>query len=69
MTDFTPEQFNDIMVIDRELWKQEMLGHEELFEKLYDKIPKEFLFMKELLLSSLWRSPAKWGMIAEREED
>jgi phosphoenolpyruvate carboxykinase (GTP) len=69
MDDFTPEQFNDIMVIDRELWKQEMLGHEELFEKLYDKIPKEFLFMKELLLSALWRSPAKWGMIAEREED
>ena len=69
LDDFTPEQFNDIMVIDRELWKQEMLGHEELFEKLYDKIPKEFLFMKELLLSALWRSPAKWGTISERDED
>jgi phosphoenolpyruvate carboxykinase (GTP) len=56
-------------MIDRELWKSEMHGHEELFEKMYDRIPKEFLFMKELLLSALWRSPEKWDLAAEREED
>ena len=62
-------QFKSIMIIDREDWKRELAGHSELFEKLYDKIPKEFLFMRELLLSSLWRSPEQWGMASERMDD
>ena len=64
--DFTEEQFDELMTIDREQWKQEVLGHEELFEKMYDKLPKEFTFMRELLLSSLWRSPEKWELAPER---
>jgi phosphoenolpyruvate carboxykinase (GTP) len=54
------------MLIDREAWKKEMSGHSELFEKAYDRIPKEFLFMRELQLSSLWRSPATWKLAPER---
>ncbi len=64
--DFSREQFDDIMEIDREQWKQELLGHEEFFEKMYDKLPKEFTFMRALLLSSLWRSPEKWELAPER---
>lgn len=63
---FTREQFEAIMHVDRETWKQEVLGHDELFGKMYDKLPKEFIFMRELMLSSLWRSPEKWGMAPER---
>ena len=54
---FKREEFHELQRIDSELWKQELLGHEELFEKLYDRLPKEFLFMRQLLLSALWRSP------------
>ena len=68
MEDFSKDQFNKIMMIEREPWKQEILGHEELFEKLYDRIPKEFFFMKELLLSSLWRSPETWELAPERND-
>ena len=64
--DYPKEKFVEVMDVDREGWKQEILGHEELFEKMYDKLPKEFLFMRELLLSSLWRSPAHWGQQPER---
>jgi len=64
--DFSYEDFEEIMDIDREQWKQEVLGHEELFERMYDKLPKEFTFMRELLLSSLWRSPEKWELAPER---
>ena len=46
--------------------KSEILSHEELFEKLYDKLPREFMLMRELLLSSLWRSPVKWELAQER---
>ena len=60
--DFSREQFNAIMNVDRELWKQELLSHEELFIKLYDRLPREMIFTKELLLGSLTRSPAAWQM-------
>jgi len=64
--DFSKEQFEDIMHVDREIWKQEVTSHDELFGRMYDKLPKEFIFMKEMLLSSLWRSPEKWGLAPER---
>lgn len=64
-SDFTPEQFEQIMSIDREEWKHELMGHQELFERMYDQLPKEYLFMRQLLLSGLWRSPAHWSMEGE----
>ena len=62
---FSKEDFTKIMTIDREPWKQELLSHEELFAKFYDRLPKEFFFMRELLLSSLWRSPEHWALEPE----
>ena len=64
--DFSEEEFEKIMTVDREPMKQELFGHEELFEKMYDKLPKEFFYMRELLLSALWRSPEKWTLHPER---
>ncbi|THU31617.1 phosphoenolpyruvate carboxykinase (GTP) [Niastella caeni] len=64
--DFTKQQFREIMEVDREAWKAELLSHEELFARMYDKLPKEFIFMRELLLSALWRSPEHWGLQPER---
>ncbi|TVQ01361.1 MAG: phosphoenolpyruvate carboxykinase (GTP) [Balneolaceae bacterium] len=66
MDNFKREDFLKLMSVDREAWKKEVLSHEELFSKLYDKLPKEFLFMRELLHSSLWRSPEHWELAAER---
>jgi phosphoenolpyruvate carboxykinase (GTP) len=57
LEDFTEEDFNNVMSVDKELWKQEILSHEELFIKLYDRLPKELLSVRELLLSSLWSDP------------
>jgi phosphoenolpyruvate carboxykinase (GTP) len=63
---FTREQFNALMSVDRREWIQEVLSHEELFLKLYDRLPKEMIFLRELLLSALWRSPEKWELAPER---
>lgn len=65
-SDFSKQQFDQIMHIDREQWKEELLAHAQLFERMYDRLPKEFIFMRELLLSSLWRSPEKWKLEPEQ---
>lgn len=67
LEEFTSENFNQLMSVDREVWKKEILSHEELFERLYDRLPKEFLLMREMILSSLWRSPEVWALAPERE--
>lgn len=63
--DFNKDKFYKIMSVETEPWKMEVLSHEELFMKLYDKLPKEFIWMRELILSSLWRSPEKWELAHE----
>lgn len=63
--EFSREDFEKINSIDNEAWKAELLAHEELFEKMYDKLPKEYVAMRELLLSALWRSPEKTGLAGE----
>ena len=54
-----------VMGIDREVWQQEILSHDELFFKLYDRLPKELIFIRELILSTLWRAPEHWALEQE----
>lgn len=67
LEEFPRPVFHEMMLVDREVWKQELLSHEELFSRLFDELPKEFLFMRELLLSSLWRSPEQYKLAPEHE--
>ncbi len=60
LEDFPRERFHQLMSVDRDEWQIEMLSHEELFIKLYDRLPKEFRSVRDLILSSLWRSPEHW---------
>jgi phosphoenolpyruvate carboxykinase (GTP) len=41
--------------------------HDDLFFKLYDRLPKEMTFIRELLVSNLWRS-RELGLAAPRVE-
>lgn len=61
----TREQYYELMSVDRDVWKDEILSHEELFVKMYDRLPKEFMHIRELILSGLWRSPEHWEQIGE----
>jgi len=63
--DYSVAQYDAVMDVDREAWKKEILAHEELFSRMFDRLPKEFFFMRELLLSSLWRSPEHWSLAPE----
>ena len=65
LKNFSRKKFQELMAVDRDEWKEEILSHEELFIKLYDKLPKELIFIRELILSSLWRSPEGWDVVSE----
>ncbi|HEY4001160.1 MAG TPA: phosphoenolpyruvate carboxykinase (GTP), partial [Candidatus Xenobia bacterium] len=51
------ERFAEMQTINRENWKTITLAHEELFLRLHDRLPPEFLHERELLVGRLWRSP------------
>lgn len=65
--DFTREQFEKVMNLDRDVWLKEIAMHDDLFFKLYDRLPKEMTFIRELLVSNLWRAP-ELGLAAPRPE-
>ena len=65
--DFSREEWDQVMKLDRDLWLKEIAMHDELFFKLYDRLPKEMTFIRELLVSNLWRSP-ELGLAAPRPE-
>ena len=51
--DFTEQDFNKLQDFDREAWKKEVMGHEELFIKLHDQLPLELVYERELLICRL----------------
>jgi len=51
--DFPPERFAELQAFDRGAWRQEVLGHEELFLDLHDRLPPEMIYERELLICRL----------------
>ncbi|MBY0430245.1 MAG: phosphoenolpyruvate carboxykinase (GTP) [Rhodospirillales bacterium] len=63
--DFSTSKFYELMAVDREAGTQEAHAHEELFNRFFDRLPKEFIYERELLKSRLWRSPERWELTRE----
>jgi phosphoenolpyruvate carboxykinase (GTP) len=51
--DFPKEKFDALQAFDREAWRHEVLGHEELFLDLHDRLPPETIYERELLICRL----------------
>jgi len=62
---FDKDDFYQAMSIDKSDWDKELLETDELFIRLYDRIPKEMLVIRTLLLSGMWRSPEHWEMAGD----
>ena len=63
--EYSRDGFNDLMAVARDEGAEEAHLHEELFDRFFDRIPKEFIYERELLRSRLWRSPARWALARE----
>ncbi|ABF39542.1 Phosphoenolpyruvate carboxykinase (GTP) [Candidatus Koribacter versatilis Ellin345] len=51
--EFPREQFEELERVEREDWKKEVIGHEELFIELHDHLPSEMVYERELLICRL----------------
>ena len=63
--EFDRDTFYDLMAVSREAGAEEAHLHEELFDRFFHRLPKEFIYERELLRSRLWRSPARWELAHE----
>jgi len=51
--DFSKEKFETLQAFDRKAWRSEVIGHEELFISLHDRLPSETIYERELLICRL----------------
>ncbi|MFO7737902.1 MAG: phosphoenolpyruvate carboxykinase domain-containing protein, partial [Desulfatiglandaceae bacterium] len=59
---YDSETFFSLMSVNREQAGADTRSLEELFDLFYDRLPKEFVHLRELQKSRLWRSPQKWEL-------
>jgi phosphoenolpyruvate carboxykinase (GTP) len=52
------QKFQDLMKIDRNEWKTELNSQEELFEKVHERLPRELVLVREMLISQLRQGPS-----------
>ncbi|MGA7726076.1 MAG: phosphoenolpyruvate carboxykinase (GTP) [Opitutaceae bacterium] len=48
--DFSKERFEELQAFNRVSWRGEVMSHEELFLDLHDRLPKEMVYERELLI-------------------
>ena len=48
--DFSRERFEELQAFSRAAWRAEVISHEELFFDLHDRLPKELVYERELLI-------------------
>jgi phosphoenolpyruvate carboxykinase (GTP) len=60
--DFPADKYYNLMAVGRDAGAAEAHAHEEEFDQFFDRLPKEFIFERELLRSRLWRSPDRWEL-------
>ncbi|MDX6445301.1 MAG: phosphoenolpyruvate carboxykinase [Blastocatellia bacterium] len=51
--DFPQKKFEQLQTFDHAAWRDEVLGHEELFLDLHDRLPPEMIYERELLICRL----------------
>ncbi|HSM50282.1 MAG TPA: phosphoenolpyruvate carboxykinase (GTP) [Thermoanaerobaculia bacterium] len=64
--DFSRERFNELMAVSRDAHAADARSHEELLDRFYDRLPKEFVYERQLLKYRVWRSQEVWEHWKER---
>ena len=62
---YDKDKFYELMSVDREAGRMEARAHEDLFDMFFDRLPKEFIYERQLFRSRIWRSPDHWELAHE----
>jgi len=63
--DYDEEKYREqLMVIDREEWLREITLQEDLYARLHERMPAELVYLRELRLATIQKSPEKWTVPA-----
>ncbi|MCB9547844.1 MAG: phosphoenolpyruvate carboxykinase (GTP) [Myxococcales bacterium] len=57
--DFSEGRFEELMTVDKDEVRSLEL-RDDLLDQFFDRLPKEFVYERQLLRSRLWRSPDHW---------
>ncbi|CAA6605230.1 Phosphoenolpyruvate carboxykinase (GTP) [Rhodospirillaceae bacterium LM-1] len=60
--DYSRDKFQELMRVDQGAGVADAQSQEELFDRFFDRAPKEMLYERMLLKSRLWRAPAVWEL-------
>jgi phosphoenolpyruvate carboxykinase (GTP) len=61
--DYSQEKYEDeLMAVNRDEWEKELSSHDQLFDKLADRLPREFLEMRGDWSKAIAQAPAHWTM-------
>jgi phosphoenolpyruvate carboxykinase (GTP) len=60
LEEFTREDFNKVVSIDKRAWKAELESHKLLFAKMGAKLPREMDLQRQLIEAQLDRCPEVW---------
>ncbi|MCB9957365.1 MAG: phosphoenolpyruvate carboxykinase (GTP) [Rhodospirillaceae bacterium] len=64
--EFPQDQFYELMSVAKDAGQEEASAHEVLFDRFFDRLPKEFIYEREMLRSRFWRGPSRWELARER---
>jgi phosphoenolpyruvate carboxykinase (GTP) len=57
LDDFSHEHYANLISIDPQHWQEELLQHDQLFEKMQDKLPAELITIRANFESGLGLTP------------
>ena len=63
--EYDKNKFYELMSIGKDAGTAEAHAHEVLFDRFFDRLPKEFIYERQLLRGRLWRSPDHWELAGE----
>jgi phosphoenolpyruvate carboxykinase (GTP) len=61
--EYSQEKYeHELMAVNRDEWEKELASHDQLFDKLGDRLPKAFLEMRSDWSAAIAKAPEQWTM-------
>jgi phosphoenolpyruvate carboxykinase (GTP) len=56
--DITRESFEELIAVDNDAWRRELIAHADWFERLGSRVPEQLKIKRELIVARFSHAPA-----------